>query len=113
MPLGEQLDYSNAFSNYENWDLIRRDERQAWIRLDVLDQHAPVAAADWAGVRQALSQAVADDARAAAVGPFIFQTANVGRKPTRVTAARLFRNEGYGAELCRPILPRPAKGKAG
>ena len=37
VPYKEQLDLSNAFANYENWDAIRRDEREAWVKLGGLD----------------------------------------------------------------------------
>lgn len=106
MPVEEQLAYSNAFSNYENWDLIRGEERQAWIRLDVLDQAVPLSDADWAGVRQGLSQALAADARIRAVGPFIVEDASAGEKPKAMTAKEVFQMQGYGQDICRPILPR-------
>ena len=109
MPVDEQLQYSNAFGNYENWDMIRRDERDAWVRLDVLDQAAPLASGDWVAVRQALSQALASDARIAAVGPFIFEKANVGRRPKPETLSDLFHGQGYGGEICNPILAPAAE----
>jgi hypothetical protein len=110
MPLDEQLQYSNAFSNFANWDEMRRDERSAWIRIAVLDHPAGMTDADWANVRQAISEAVAADTRVADVGPFIFRTASVGERPSALTREELFHNLGYGAELCEPILgPPPGK----
>ena len=110
MPLQEQLDYSGAFSNYENWDAIRRDERVAWVHLNVLKPGTHLSEADWAGLRQAYAEAVADDVRIAQVGPFIFRTANVGQRPEReVTLKNLFSEVRYGEELCRPMLAPQGK----
>ncbi len=104
MPLEEQLAYSNAFANYENWDAMRRDERAAWIHLNVLDRESALSEASWPGLREAYSEAVAADARIAHVGPFIFQTANVGQHPdSDVTLDNLFKEVGYGGELCQPL----------
>jgi hypothetical protein len=104
MPLEEQLAYSNAFTNYENWDQMRRDERAAWIHLNVLDRGSALSEANWAGLREAYSEAVAADVRIAHVGPFIFRTANVGHHPdSGLTADDLFKEAGYGAELCQPL----------
>lgn len=105
MPLEDQLEYSNAFANYQNWDVIRAEEREAWVRLAVLDQRAPLTDADWAGVRTALAQAMASNARIVAVGPFILKTASLGEKPDHMSAEAVFQMQGYGQALCRPILP--------
>lgn len=111
MPLEEQLNYSGAFSNYENWDAIRRDERTAWVHLNVLDRETRLSEADWAGLRQAYAEAVAADTRIAHVGPFILRTASVGQRPDRyVTQRNVFKIAGYGEELCRPMLE--PRGKA-
>jgi hypothetical protein len=105
MPLEEQLDYSNAFSNYDNWDAIRKDERQAWLRLAVLDHPEALTEDDWVQVREAIAEATAADQRIANVGPFIFQTAAVGEKPgSQLTPAQVFAATGYGSEICKPLL---------
>jgi hypothetical protein len=104
MPVDEQLDYSNAFANYENWDVIRQQERQAWLRLAVLDHPRALTEADWVAIRQAFAEAVAADARLSKVGPFILQTANIGEKPEASTLPELFKFVGYGKEICEPLL---------
>lgn len=105
MPVQEQLTYSNAFSNFENWDSMRRDERAAWIHLDVLKQGAVLSPGDWSGLRQAYAEAIAADERIAHVGPFIFRTASVGQRPeSGITPDKLFKEEQYGAELCQPLI---------
>ena len=105
MPLEEQLDYSGAFANYENWDAMRRDERAAWIHLNVLSRGTALSQADWAGLRQAYAEAVADDTRISHVGPFIFRTANVGQRPDRdITPQAVFNAVKYGAEVCQPLI---------
>ena len=110
MPLEEQLDFSGAFSNYENWDAIRRDERTAWAHLNVLSPGARLSEADWAGLRQAYAEAVVDDTRVAQVGPFILRTASVGQRPDGyVTQQSVFKIAGYGVELCRPMLAPQGK----
>lgn len=108
MPLNEQLDYSNAFANYENWDVIRGDERKAWLRLAVLDNPRVLTGADWVQIRQAVAEASAADQRIAAVGPFIFRTASVGEKPdTVLNSSQVFQVAGYGSEICKPLLRTP------
>ena len=104
MPLQEQLDYSNAYSNFENWDAMRRDERIAWVHLNVLTKGSALSQADWAGLRQAYSEAVAADNRIAHVGPFVLRTANVGQRPKVLSATELFKAAGYGEELCQPLI---------
>jgi hypothetical protein len=104
MPVEEQLAYSNAFANYQNWDEMRRDERAAWIHLNVFDRRSALSEANLAGLREAYSEAVAADARIAHVGPFIFRSANVGQHPHRgLTPDTLFKDAGYGGELCQPL----------
>jgi hypothetical protein len=110
MPLKEQLEYSNAFANYENWDVIRGDERKAWLRLAVLDNPRVLTDADWVQIREAVAEATAADQRIAAVGPFIFRTANVGEKPDiLLTPAQVFEETGYGSEICKPLLQADIK----
>lgn len=110
MPLQEQLDYSNAFANYENWDVIRGDERKAWLRLAVLDNPRVLTDADWVQIREAVAEATAADQRIAAVGPFIFRTANVGENhDVSLTPAQVFQMTGYGSEICKPLLGAPGK----
>jgi hypothetical protein len=104
MPLREQLEYSNAFDNYENWDRIRAEERAAWVKLSLLDAAPRLSEAELAGLRQAYAEAVAADTRVANVGAFIFRTANVGQKPDEFASAdELFKQAGYGSELCRTL----------
>lgn len=111
MPVQEQLEYSNAFDNYANWDELRDKEREAWLRLAVLDHPQSLTDIDWASIRQAVAEAKASDQRISKVGPFIFETASVGEKPPeRMTAAQLFAMVGYGAEICQPFL-RAAAGR--
>jgi hypothetical protein len=106
MPLQEQLNYSNAFSNYENWDAMRRDERTAWIHLNVLTRGGTMLSrTDWSGLREAYAEAVAADTRVSHVAPFIFATATVGQHAdSDVTADNLFKAERYGSELCQPLI---------
>ena len=105
MPNEEQLGFSNAFSNYENWDAMRREEREAWVRLAVLDSPAGLTAADWAALKQAYAQARAADARIRDVGPFIFRTASVGVKVDETrTVQQVLKDRAYGQEICQPLL---------
>lgn len=104
MPLREQLEYSNAFDNYANWDQIRAEERAAWVRLSLLDVSPSLSEAELAGLRQAYAEAVAAETRVSNVGAFIFRTANVGQKPNDFASAEiLFKEAGYGSELCQPL----------
>jgi hypothetical protein len=105
MPIKEQLDFSDAFANYNNWDEIRRDEFDVWSRLDVLDQKSQLSDTDLTALRQALAQAIAIDGRLTSIGPFIFRTASVGQKPDQFTLKEAFRVAGYGSEFCKPLLP--------
>jgi hypothetical protein len=105
MPIQAQLDFSGAFANFENWDEIRREEFDAWTRLDVLDQKSRLSTTDLAGLRQALAQAIAIDGRLTSIGPFIFQTASVGQKPDQFTLKEAFGVAGYGSDFCKPLLP--------
>lgn len=105
MPHAEQLDFSNAFSNYENWDAIRTDERTAWVRLGVLDRPVGLTDTDWALLRQAFAEVRASSARVRAVAPFVLSTASMGEKPEGVsTPERTFKAIGYGQEICQPLL---------
>jgi hypothetical protein len=105
MPLDEQLAYSNAFANYENWDVIRHEEREAWLQLVVLNHPRALGDADWVNIRQAVAEATSADARIVSVGPFIFTTASVGQKPSsESTVEQQFKDQGYGSEICQPLL---------
>ena len=105
MPIQEQLEFSGAFANFDNWDAIRREEFDAWTRLDVLDQKSRLSKTDLAGLRQALAQAIAIDGRLTSIGPFILRTANVGQKPDQFTLKEVFAEAGYGGDFCKPLLP--------
>ncbi len=105
MPIQEQLDFSGAFANSDNWDAIRRQEFDAWTRLDVLDQKSRLSTTDLAGLRQALAQAIAIDGRLASIAPYILRTTNVGQKPDQFTLKEVFGVAGYGDEFCKPLLP--------
>jgi hypothetical protein len=105
MPIQEQLEFSDAFANYDNWDEIRRNEFDVWSRLDVLDQKSRLSDADLTALRQALAQAIAIDGRLTSIGPFIFRTASVGQKPDQFTLQEAFGVAGYGSEFCKPLLP--------
>jgi hypothetical protein len=105
MPIQEQLDFSGAFANFDNWDAIRLEEFNTWTRLDVLDQKSRLSETDLAGLRQALAQATAIDGRLTSIGPFILRTANVGQKPDQFTLKEAFGVAGYGGDFCEPLLP--------
>ena len=105
MPIQDQLAFSGAFANYDNWDEIRRNEFDVWSRLDVLDQKSRLSETDLTGLRQALAQAIAIDARLRSIGPFILKTASVGQKPDQFTLKEAFGVAGYGSDFCKPLLP--------
>ena len=105
MPIQEQLDFSNAFANFDNWDAIRREEFDVWTRLGVLDEKSRLSETDSAGLRQALAQAIAIDGRVTSIGPFILRTASVGQKPDQFTLKEAFAVAGYGGDFCKPLLP--------
>ena len=105
MPIQEQLEFSGAFANYDNWDEIRRSEFDVWSRLDVLDQRSRLSDTDLTALRQALAQAIAIDGRLTSIGPFIFKTASVGQKPDQFTLQEAFGVAGYGSDFCKPLLP--------
>jgi hypothetical protein len=105
MPHGEQLGFSNAYAQFENWDRIREEEREAWLDLAVLDRSKQLSAADWAGLHNAYARAVAAQVRIDSVGPFIFRTAGMGERPfTLDVAQRRFDRARYGKEICQPLL---------
>src|ERR1700761_7939455 len=68
-PYDEQIALSGAFANFENWDAIRRDEREAWVKLGALDDAGKLTETDWALLRQAYAEARAATRRVASVGP--------------------------------------------
>ena len=105
MRIQEQLDFSNAFANYDNWDEIRRSEFDAWTRLGVLDQKSRLSGTDLTALRQALAQAIAIDGRLTSIAPFILRTANVGQRPDQLTLKEAFAVAGYGGDFCKPLLP--------
>ena len=105
MRIQEQLDFSNAFANFDNWDAIRREEFDVWTRLGVLDEKSRLSETDSAGLRQALAQAIAIDGRVTSIGPFILRTASVGQKPDQFTLKEAFAVAGYGGDFCKPLLP--------
>ena len=105
MPIQEQLDFSNAFANFDNWDAIRREEFDVWTRLGVLDQKSRLSGTDLTALRQALAQAIAIDGRVTSIGPFILRTASVGQKPDQFTLKDAFGVAGYGGDFCKPLLP--------
>jgi hypothetical protein len=105
MPHDEQLGYSGVFANYEVWDIIIREERDAWIPLAVLDHPDGLKDADWAMARVAYVKARAASERSAHVGPFMLRSAAMGQKPVQgVAPAQLFKEIGYGSEICQPLL---------
>jgi hypothetical protein len=105
MPIQEQLDFSDAFANYDNWDELGRSEFDAWTRLGVLDQKSRLSGTDLTALRQALAQAIEIDARLRSIGPFILKTASVGQKPDQFTLKETFGVAGYGSDFCKPLLP--------
>ncbi len=105
MPHSEQLGFSNAYANFENWDRIRQDERDAWLMLGVLDRAEGMGEGDWVSVRQAYARALAARARIASAGRFILRTASMGQRPFALTVARQrFERAPYGREICARLI---------
>jgi hypothetical protein len=105
VPYEEQVELSSAFTNFANWDNIRQEEREAWVKLAALDQPEGLTDSDWAQLRQAYVQARAASRRVAQVGPFILAKETVGQKPDQsLSPAELFKAAGYGGELCQPLI---------
>ncbi|OYW46911.1 MAG: hypothetical protein B7Z08_00580 [Sphingomonadales bacterium 32-68-7] len=105
MPHKEQLGFSNAFANFENWDRVRDEERAAWLDLAVLDRPETLTDADWPGIRRAYARAVAAQVRIASVGRFIFRTGTMGERPQTLESAQArFDQAPYGKEICAPLL---------
>lgn len=105
MPHAEQLGFSNAYSQYENWDRIREEERSAWLDLAILDRPSLLTDDDFVELRKAYARATAAEIRIASVGPFIFRTASMGERPFGLDVAeQRFAKARYGREICRPLI---------
>jgi hypothetical protein len=104
MPQEEQGNYSNAFANFENWDQLRADERNAWVGLAMLNGATGLSDAEYATLRHSYEQARAADLRIMNVGPYVLHNANAGQAvPAPQSLASVFSEAGYGVELCRPL----------
>jgi hypothetical protein len=103
MPLNERLNFSTAFSNYENMNSVLRLEQDAWLRLGVLNAPDQLQAGDWPALRQAYAQAQSLGARLKIITEDILASQTLGQRPEQlegdpvaVTSAR--------RQFCEPIL---------
>ena len=109
MAHSEQLAYSAAFSNFEAWETVRTEERQAWFKLQALDIAPLLQEADWAALRQSYSEARIADQRAREDAPFILRAVSVGsghdQKTAPISDAQILALPS-NKNLCRPLLGR-------
>lgn len=103
MALDEKIQFSTAFSNYQNLNNVLRLEQDAWLRLDVLDAPDQLQDGDWPPLRQAYAQARSLNARLEIIASDILDSMTLGQAPhqlgstpAEVTAAI--------QQFCRPIL---------
>jgi hypothetical protein len=102
MPLDEKIQFSTAFSNYQNLNSVLRLEQDSWLRLDVLDSPDQLQDGDWPPLRQAYAQANSMNARLQIIASDVLHAFTLGQvphelgsDPPEVTAAI--------EQFCRPI----------
>ena len=104
MGLEEKLKLGASFGNFENMDQVQKQEQEAWLKLDVLDDPTVLTDGDWPMLHQAYAEANSLSSRMALITSYVLSNERLGEKrisrdplpPGVVEAAKLF---------CRPVLP--------
>lgn len=81
MPLDEKLEFSTAFSNYEDMNDVLKVEQEAWLHLDVLDSPEQLEAGDWPSLRQAYAQASSLNDRLRIITHDVISSMTLGQTP--------------------------------
>jgi hypothetical protein len=108
MPLAEKLQFSRAFSAFENMDQVLHREQEAWLRLGMLNEPDQLQQGDWSVLHQAYAEAVSLNGRLQTITDDLLANQTMGQKPTvndQPPPAVLAQLKA----LCTPILPRFGK----
>jgi hypothetical protein len=111
----EKLAFSAAFGDFDLWDRNVAEDGQSWLRLALLNNPDLLTEQDWSGIRAAYTEAVDHNEHFKVLAPWL--VANVeallpGTKQQR-HAGDLSAFKGIVDQICKPVLPSTASGKAG
>ncbi len=104
MPLKEKLQFSRAFSAYENLDQVLGREQEAWLRLGMLNEPDQLQPGDWSVLHQAYAEAVSLNGRLQTITSDVLSTQTMGEKP-KVSDKPPPAVMEQLKQLCTPILP--------
>jgi hypothetical protein len=110
MPLPEKLEFSRAFSAYDNMDQVLNREQEAWLRLGMLNDPDQLQLGDWSVLHQAYAEASSLNARLQTITDDVLATKALGQKP-KVSDEPPPAVLAAIKDLCSPILPKTGQTK--